>query len=65
MVDAGAILVGPLRDPLGFRTRRLWRITFLKGATVFENSTACAPFDRPSVEECVQVRRRRSNDASG
>jgi hypothetical protein len=36
-----------------------------RGATVFENSTACAPLDRPSIEKCVQVRRRRTRIPSG
>jgi hypothetical protein len=30
-----------------------------RGAAVFENSTACTTRSNPSVEECVQVRRRR------
>lgn len=54
--------------------KRLWalverspltRSPLEEATTVFENSTACAPFDRPSVEECVQVRRRRIDRSFG
>ena len=36
-----------------------------RGATVFENSTACTLFGRIPADRCVQVRRRRSNAPSG
>ena len=63
--DFGAILAGPLRDPAG-SGRALRRKPLLREvATVFENSTACAPPTDPSVEECVQVRRRRRRPVFG
>ncbi len=42
----GAILIGPLRDPSGSRARPEKETPSPRGATVFENSTACAPLDR-------------------
>ncbi len=57
---AHAALYSPVRLGIRWiRARPSEGQPFRRGATVFENSTACTLFDRPSVESCVQVRHRR------
>ena len=52
------------REPARLSAHPLRRNPFLRGATVFENSTACAP--RPAHGRvCVQVRRRRRRSQVG
>ena len=55
-----AILVGPLRNRTRLRTRPWEGSPFRRGATVFENSTACAPSIDPDRDGVSRFDHRRS-----